>query len=544
MTLKTLSASIAAMALSAVASAAVTSVEAVSPGAYPIMKGAAHNAVAELKLTTDGAEAPLPKSVSLQVTKADQVASVSLHYGDAQGTRFGGCIGKGKVGADGKVTIKCHAPKDAPTYGMKPDKLKEMQDKFSTDRIWVLVTPSKKAKVGSSVEIKGDKMKVDGKDLSIKTDKKISQTIGHMVAVPGCKVGTRDCKAFRIPGIIRTEKGTLVGCFDARYNNEADLCNDIDVAVVRSADGGQTWTEPAVGMDMGEGAANGCGDPCILQDKKGRLWMQALTCHFGGGASLGVSKAGFDEKQTGQWCMVTSENDGKTWSKTPVNPTKSIKKEEWTCILAGPGNGIVTKDGTIVFPAQIWQNGANPRCMSTLCTSADGGKTWKYGTGIPHATSECQVVELADGSLMLNCRNEARSGKRIIYTTTDLGQTWTPHETNNSALQEPTCQASLVAIEVPGKGRCLFFSNPKSGNGRCHMTVRVSTDDGKTWNEGYEYDARHCLGYSCIALADEKTLGIIYETPHVNPETGAHGIGFIRVPIKKAFHEKKDDKED
>lgn len=523
-----------ALAMTAPAWAAVTAVEAVSPGAYPVLKGAPYNAVAVLKLSTDGGSASVPANVTLHVTKADQVDSVSLHYGDEKGLRFGGCLGKGKVSGDGKVTIKCHAPKDAPTYGMKPDKLKEMQDKFSPERIWVVVEPSKKAKVGSSITVSGDKMKVDGKELPIKTEKKIKQSIGYMVAMAGCNVGTRPCKAFRIPGLIRTEKGTLIGCFDARYNNEADLCNDIDVAVVRSTDGGQTWSEPTVGMDMGEGGNNGCGDPCILQDKKGRLWMQALTCHFGGGASLGVSKAGFDEHQTGQWCMVTSDNDGKTWSKNPVNPTKSIKKEEWTCILAGPGCGICTSKGVIVFPAQIWQNGANPRCMSTICTSSDGGKTWKYGTGIPHATSECQVVELSDGSLMLNCRNEARSGKRIIYTTTDLGDTWTPHETNNAALREPTCQASLVSIDVKDKGRYLFFSNPKAG-GRSNMTVRASADDGKTWNEGYEYDTRNCMGYSCIALADDKTLGIIYETGHSNLETGMRGIGFVRVPIKKVL---------
>lgn len=538
--MKRLSSLVLALAVTAPAWAAVTAVEAVSPGAYPVLKGAPHNAVAKLNLTTDGGAASLPASVTLKVTKAEQVAVISLHYGDEQGIHFSGSIGKGKVGADGKVTIKCHKPKDGPAYGQQGDKLKKMQDGFSPDRIWVLVEPSKKAKVGSTITISGEKMKVDGKELDITTEKKIKQSIGYMVAVPGSNVGDRTCKAFRIPGLIRTQKGVLVGCFDARYNNEADLCNDIDIAVVRSTDGGLTWSAPVVGMDMGEGGNNGCGDPCILQDKKGRLWMQALTCHFGGGASLGRSKAGFDEHETGQWCMVTSDNDGKTWSKTPVNPTKSIKKEEWTCILAGPGCGICTSKGVIVFPAQIWQNGASPRSMSTLCTSADGGKTWKYGTGIPHSTSECQVVELSDGSLMLNCRNEARSGNRIIYTTNDLGQTWTEHETNNSALREPTCQASLVAIDVKDKGRYLFFSNPKSGS-RNHMTVRASSDDGKTWNEGYEYDSRGCMGYSCIALADDKTLGILYETAHRNTETDMRGIGFVRVPIKKVLGEEEED---
>jgi hypothetical protein len=43
--------------------------------------------------------------------------------------------------------------------------------------------------------------------------------------------------------------------------------------------------------------------------------------------------------------MVYSDNDGKTWCKEYMNVTKQVKKDEWTCILAGPGNGICTKKG-------------------------------------------------------------------------------------------------------------------------------------------------------------------------------------------------------
>ncbi|MBQ8516871.1 MAG: exo-alpha-sialidase [Akkermansia sp.] len=39
--------------------------------------------------------------------------------------------------------------------------------------------------------------------------------------------------------------------------------------------------------------------------------------------------------------------------------------------------------------------------MSTICYSEDNGKTWKYGNGVPHSTSECQVVELQDGAIMI-----------------------------------------------------------------------------------------------------------------------------------------------
>ena len=235
--------------------------------------------------------------------------------------------------------------------------------------------------------------------------------------------------------------------------------------------------------------------------------------------------------------MVYSDDDGKTWCKDYVNPTRQIKKAEWTTILAGPGNGIVTKNGTIVFPAQIWDRAANPRCMSTICYSTDGGKNWVYGNGVPHSTSECQVVELADGAIMINCRNEARQGNRIVYVTRDLGKTWQPHATNNKSLSEPTCQGSIIAVDSAEHGRLLLFSNPRI-HGRSNMTVRVSRDDGNTWNTGLLYDSRRCMGYSCQAMVDDKNLGVIYETCHTNGRNGNRGIGFIILPLEDIVNAK------
>lgn len=500
------------------------SVAAVNPGPYPLMKRAAVNPVMRLTAETEGSAEPQEvQQVKLHVSPG-LIKNVTLRSGNGEGTDFVGshCYGSAAPAADGSVTIACKGH-------LNPGET----------HIWVDAEPAGDAPVGGTASFRIDSVTIDGKETQTASET-VTQRIGYLVSVPGEGVGNqpngaapRPCVAFRIPGLITTRSGALVGCFDARYKHSGDLCADIDVAVVRSEDGGQTWTNPEVGMDTGVGTANGCGDPCIVQAADGRLWMQALTCHFDGGASLGVSKAGFDEKQTGQWCMVTSDDDGKTWSKDIVNPTRSIKKEEWTCILAGPGRGIVTKAGVIVIPAQIWQNGATPRCMSTLCTSADGGKTWKYGTGIPHATSECQVAELSDGSLMLNCRNERRQGKRIVYVTKDLGKTWTAHESNNKALQEPTCQASLLRTD---KGLFLF-SNPKAGS-RSHMTIRFSEDEGKTWSAGYEYDRRHCWGYSCLTMVDEHTVGVFYETGHASTANGMHGIGFLKMPLEEVLKAK------
>lgn len=506
----------------------IEGVEIINPGVYPIMKRAPYNPVMRLDYSVSGSVNPVtPGTVSFHVSPGC-IEKVTLRAGNETGTQFrpDEVYGTGTPDDQGNVSITCNRPLAGDSH------------------LWVDVTPKECVRVGSTISFRSFRVETDGQDYKAESDV-IVRDVGYLLAVPGEGVGgqtdgsgERACGFFRIPGLITTKSGTLLGCFDARYKHGGDLCADIDVAVVRSTDGGQSWTKPEVALDGGPGDANGCGDPAIVQDNTGRIWIQALTCHFKGGASLWTSKTGQDPETTGQWEMTYSTDDGKTWAKEHVNPTKSIKKDEWHCILAGPGCAITMRDGTIVFPAQIWQHNAKPACAATICYSKDNGKTWVYGNGLPQRTSECQVVESEDGVLMLNCRNESRSGKRIVYITKDLGKTWTPHESNDSVLIEPTCQASLIAIGRERSGQ-LLFSNPKSAYGRKNMTVRHSRDNGMTWNEGYEYDSRACAGYSCLTMIDDETVGIIYEAAFPNEKNHALAIGFLRLPLEKVISEGK-----
>lgn len=499
--------------------------------AYPLLKRAPINTVMSYTLKTKGVINPIAvESLQLRITPADAIEEVTLRTSNynrsidgTDGPKFSKSIvyGKAKPAADGTVTISCSGNLTA-----------------GENVLWVDAKPAAHTKVGSTVTFESLGLKAGGKVYGDKSAP-VTQRIGYLVAVPDAKVANpkrngelRDCKTYRIPGLIRTQSGALLGCFDARYENHLDLSSDIDVAVVRSEDGGQTWTEPSVAMDAGPGKGHGCGDPCILQDTTtGRIWIQALATHFDRNPCLLRSRDGFDLEDTGQWEMVYSADDGKTWSKH-INVTTQIKKHEWTTILAGPGCGICTGKGVLVFPAQIWQSGANPFGCSTICYSEDGGLTWTYGTGVPKFTSECQVVELQDGSLMLSCRNETAQGKRAVYITKDMGKTWEEHSTHTKVLNDPACQASLIAYNHPKLGRILLYSHPNSRpRKRNTMTVRISLDDGKTWNDGYEYDCRECWGYSCLAMVDDDTVGLFYEPAHVSETNDYHGIGFLRIPL-------------
>src|SRR5205807_4083055 len=85
--------------------------------------------------------------------------------------------------------------------------------------------------------------------------------------------------------------------------------------------------------------------------------------------------------------------------------------------------------------------------------SDDSGASWRYGEAAPEGTkgyaNEVQFVELNDGSVMLNARNQGGDKLRKVASSSDGGQTWSPtHE--DATLIEPVCQASL--LRHPGTG--------------------------------------------------------------------------------------------
>lgn len=339
---------------------------------------------------------------------------------------------------------------------------------------------------------------------------------------------------YRIPGLVRTPKGTLLAVYDIRWKNSGDLQGDIDVGVSRSLDNGQTWLPMQKAIDMGEWGGlsnleNGIGDPAILVDEQtGRIWIAALWLHGKKGkAAWWASQPGLTPQETGQFILAYSDDEGATWSE-PINITQQVKKPEWYLCFNGPGMGIMKKDGTLVFPAQFKDKDQVPH--STIVYSKDRGKTWHIGTGAKSKTTESQVVELADGSLMLNMRDD-RGGSRSVAVTRDLGQTWEEHVSSRSALPEPVCQASIIRTTLKDGRQALAFFNPATTRGRHHMTLKLSFDDGKTWPEKYHtllYEPG-TYGYSCLTRIDPSTLGVLYE--------GAGDLYFQLIDLNKIVKE-------
>jgi len=322
--------------------------------------------------------------------------------------------------------------------------------------------------------------------------------------------------SYRIPGLATSNSGTLIAVYDCRNRSGSDLPGDIDVGMSRSTDGGRTWEPMQRIIDYPAAKdrryGNGVGDPAVLVDRRrGTIWVGALWSH--GNRGWHGSRPGMLPKETGQFVLTKSDDDGKTWSPA-INITEQIKNPSWRLLLQGPGAGITMRDGTLVFAAQFRDGDGIPH--STIISSRDGGETWKIGTGAKPKTTEAQVVERRDGSLMLNMRDD-RGGSRSVYVTYDLGRSWIEHPTSRRALPEPVCMASLIRFSPPGDQDLrgpLLFSNPNVSRApRRRITIQASTDDGAIWTESSRVllDEGIGAGYSCMTRIDADTIGILYE---------------------------------
>lgn len=382
---------------------------------------------------------------------------------------------------------------------------------------WVSLQMKPTASVLAKVSVEMTGVTMDNRTAPVKVVRKADT---HYMGVGVRHAGDDGVAAYRIPGLATSNKGTLLGVYDVRHNNSADLQEYVEIGLSRSTDGGQTWEKMRIPMSFGEHeglpkAQNGVGDPAILVDRKtGTIWIIAAWTHgMGNGRAWWNSQPGMDMHHTAQLMLVKSDDDGKTWSE-PINITEQVKDPSWYFLLQGPGRGISMDDGTLVFASQYIGSDRIPN--AGIIYSKDHGKTWHISSLARTNTTESQVAEIEPGVLMLNMRDN-RGGSRAVSTTTDMGKTWKEHVSSRTSLQEPVCMASLISVKakdnVLGKD-ILLFSNPKDTKNRHSITIKASLDGGVTWLPENQLllDAGWGWGYSCLTMIDKETVGILYES--------------------------------
>lgn len=328
---------------------------------------------------------------------------------------------------------------------------------------------------------------------------------------------------YRIPAVVQATNGDLLVFAEKRNDGIGDIGNH-DIVLKRSSDKGRTWSAEHVIFDDEDRV---CTDLTLGRDRDGKLWLFFLRdkkqFHYFTSADSGATWQGpvsiHAQVTKPEWDSLK----GKTDDDRPPNPKSHMARweKDWAQRYGcGPGKALVQlASGRLVAPGRHREDTGGGRLRSFAHTfySDDRGATWKLGGNVGMNTSECQLVELADGKLMVISRNESSDDapdnlRHLIAISADGGETWGPVR-RAEELITPRCHGSVERYDA----RRLLFSSPATPfrqkehpYGRYNLTVRMSQDEGATWSAGRTLWP-HPGSYSDLVVLDDGTIGCIYE---------------------------------
>jgi len=326
------------------------------------------------------------------------------------------------------------------------------------------------------------------------------------------------------PTLVRCGDGQLLLVFSG--GREAHVCPFGRVELMRSRDGGRTWTWPRVLID----SAIDDRDAGVMETDKGAILVTTFTSlayasilaraektAAGQGGAWHEEKlkrwraahqrlsAEGRQKELGVW-MIRSTDGGATWSA------------RYDCLVDSPHGPIQLSDGRLLYAGKdLWRQDHRVG----VCQSTDDGQNWQWLAEIPTRDGdshqdyhELHAVESADGCLVVQLRNHNRANSRetLQCESSDGGKTWAkPHSIGVWGLPSHLLRLSDDRLLMTYGHR----RNPLGNQ------ARLSSDHGRSWSEpliisgdGISGD----LGYpSTVQLDDGSLLSVWYERIKASP---------------------------
>jgi len=344
-----------------------------------------------------------------------------------------------------------------------------------------------------------------------------TQDISKSITLFENETGAYNC--YRIPALIKSPDGSLLAFAEGRTDHCGDFGN-IDLVVRKSIDGGTTWSPLRVLVDNHNLQA---ANPAPVVDYLDPLYPEGRIFLFynTGTASEQDVRLGKGNREVH---YITSSDNGTTWS-TPTNITEQVHYNvttskaslDWRTHANTPGHALQLKKGDykgrLYIPAN-YSKGPPQKGYSEYRAygyySDDHGLTWKVSPDIPFPSSnEAIGVELTDGTLMLNIREQNGNTKlRIIALSSDGGTSWDTIYFDPKLIT-PVCQSSILLFDNMDTP-LLIYSGPNSRDKREKMTLKISLDNGRNW----KYEKEVYSGgsaYSDLVQIDAQSIGLLFE---------------------------------
>lgn len=340
--------------------------------------------------------------------------------------------------------------------------------------------------------------------------------------------GAEGYKTFRIPAIIILPDGDLLAFCEGRVNGSGDF-GDIDIVMKRSRDKGKTWSELQIVAEAGSLQA---GNPAPVVDitdpsyPHGRVFMFYNT----GNNNEAEVRKGNGLREV--WYKTSTDN-GHTWS-SPVNITAQVHRpkqpvfnplynspEDWRSFANTPGHAMQFRKGKYrgrIFVAANHSAGDPQKQFTDYRAfgyfTDDHGLSFHASEDVTQpGSNESTAAELSDDRLIMNSRNQKGDVRaRIVSISSDGGATWDTTYFDKTLI-DPVCQGSILSLGE----KTLAFSNASDEKRRDYLTLRISTDEGRTWEKNILVDrspdgtGTDYTAYSDIVRLSAGKVGIIYE---------------------------------
>jgi sialidase-1 len=349
--------------------------------------------------------------------------------------------------------------------------------------------------------------------------------------IPVFVSGADGYKSYRIPAIIAAPDGSLIAFAEGRVHGSGDFGN-IDIVMKKSKDEGKTWSGLQVVVDEDSLQAGNCAPVVDANDPAyphGRIFLFYNT----GNNSEGEVRKGNGLRQV--WYKTSTDN-GATWSdavnittqvhrpKQPqINPLYNFS-EDWRSYANTPGHAVQFQNGKYkgrIFVAANHSSGnSQPHSMDYEAHgyyTDDHGKTFHLGETVNMpGGNESTATELSHDRLMMNSRNQRGDVRaRIVSISSDGGATWDTTYFDKTLI-DPVNEGSLLTVGYKNGKNIIAFCNAADTKRRDSLTLRISYDDGKTWEKSYLIDKSpnekgDYTGYCDLVTVGKKEIGVLYE---------------------------------